>query len=257
MQTSIGPGMPRSGPAHKNRQYLRVEGLGRIASDEVLSAAVHRIGFDVAESVIDGCEGDSELVILVDGTPLFPPEGEVMGVDPDELFGPGSPLVPITVGRRVVVRSEPSWEQDPKTVEVLIQSVGSRVVWRRPDGSLLLEQPWLVFDRQQYVQELDRFDRDRPVSHLRSTADRFAELLAQRPDVLVPFGYRIDAVTVPSPGGVPTGQVRVQVSRRSRPHRSHTVTVQVPVGDSSEEAARQMLQRLTEVSLWTQVNRRS
>ena len=59
---------------------------------DFLSAPVHRIAFDVAEPVVEGCEGGLELVILVDGTPLFAPEGEIMGVDPDELFGPGNPL---------------------------------------------------------------------------------------------------------------------------------------------------------------------
>lgn len=234
---------------------MRVSGRSpESAGNNFLAAPVHRIGFDIVESVVEGCEGQPELVILVDGTPLFGPEGEVMGVDPDELFGPGNPLVPTPGGRSVVVRDEPYWGQSD-SVEVLIRLLGSRVVWQvwqRSDRGT----PPLVFDHGQYLEALDRFDRERPVSYCRAASDRFAALLAGRPDVIARFGYRIDAVVVHTPGGVPIGQVRVEVSKGRWPRHTHTITVQVPdAAASPDQAAQQMFERLTGFPLWAQVNR--
>lgn len=229
------------------------------AGRAVLAAAIHTIGFVVTESVVEGCEGEPELVVLVDGTPLFVPEGDLMGRNPDELFGPGNPLVPVRGGRRVVLRSEPDWEQGPHIVEVFIQLVGSRVVWQSAGADVLPRtspaHPFLVFDRSEYVAAVDQFDRERPVSHQRATSERFAALLAQHPDVVASFGYRIDAVVLSTPGGVPVGQVQVKVSKRHHSHRRHTITIAVPVGPSPELAAEKMVQRLTDFPLWAPVKR--
>ena len=159
----------------------------------------------------------------------------------------------------MVVRSEPDWEQDPYLVEVLIRLVGSRVVWQRSDGGVrpwvFPELPWLVFDRGQYLEEIERFDRGRPVSYSRAASDRFATLLAARPDVVAQFGYRIDAVVVHTPGGIPIGQVRVNVSKGRWPRHTHTITIQVPDRASPEQAAQQMFDRLANPALWTQASR--
>jgi len=53
----------------------------------------------------------------------------------------------------------------------------------------------------------------------------------------------------PTPGGVPVGQVQLEVSKRRHPGRDHTITIAVPVGPSPELAAETLFERLTDFQL--------
>ena len=96
MEDRLGP-PPPVGPGRLSTAASRigqdecVSGTPRRrASRAILSAAIHTIGFGVAESVVEGCEHQPELVVLVDGTPLFGADPPISGKS--ALSDPGFPV---------------------------------------------------------------------------------------------------------------------------------------------------------------------